>query len=250
VIHLTFDQDWAPAWATLAVHEQMQRHGFEGTFFVTHACPALAELRRSVLWELGWHPNFLAGSSHGPSPAEVLDTMVGLVPEARGVRAHCLVRSTVLWQAYVGRGLVYEASDLLDGMAGLHPLVAWNGLVRLPIYFEDDVHLQHGRALTLEALGLERPGMKCFNFHPILLSLNAADLQGYGRLKQHLSEQHRTLSEATPAEVAAFRNQEGPGMADLLALLLDWLGGHRGMAGGRLAPVADQARQAAGWRPA
>ena len=65
VICLSFDQDWAPPWASLAILDRLERAGLEATFFVTHDGPAVARLRASELVELAWHPNFLPGSSHG-----------------------------------------------------------------------------------------------------------------------------------------------------------------------------------------
>ncbi|MDP6945192.1 MAG: formyltransferase family protein, partial [Myxococcota bacterium] len=47
VIHLSFDQDWAPAWATLALTDALAEAGLEGTLFVTHDCPSLTALREA-----------------------------------------------------------------------------------------------------------------------------------------------------------------------------------------------------------
>ena len=73
------------------------------------------------------------------------------VPEARGVRAHCLIRGTPHLLAYRQRNLIYDASDLHDGEANLKPFLSWTGMVRLPIFFEDDVHLERGHTCSLDA---------------------------------------------------------------------------------------------------
>lgn len=219
MIYLSFDQDWAPDWATRALLDPLVEAGLGGTLFVTHACPTLAELREIPGIELGWHPNFLPGSSQGATPAEVLATMRTLVPDAKGVRSHCLARSTRDWETYAGLGLRYDASDLLDGVAGIRPLPLWNGLVRLPAWFLDDVHLRWGRPLDLDALALGEPGMKVLAFHPILVALNAASLRGYEALKQALSARGAPMSAATEVEVLSFRDP-GPGIGDLFAALI------------------------------
>ena len=154
MIHLTFDQDWAPAWATESLHDALAAAGQRGTLFVTQGCPSLGTLRAAGCMELGWHPNFLPGSSHGATVAEVLDTMQGLVPEAVGARAHGLMRGTSILLAYRERGLRYDAADIHDGVPGLAPFESWTGMTRLPIWFEDDVHLNsQGRVLVTKAIG-------------------------------------------------------------------------------------------------
>lgn len=240
-LHLSFDQDWAPPWATLDIHQALQGQGLEGTLFVTHACPCLPALRQASgagLTELAWHPNYLPGSSHGASTEEVLDTMASLIPEARGVRAHFLVRSTALWGHYAGRGLRYEASDLMDGMVGLRPLRAWNDLVRLPIFWEDDVHAAHGRPFALDSLGLDQPGLKIFDFHPVHLALNTASLDNYQALKERLAQQGTPLTQATREDFEACRNRDTPGAHDLFLALLDHMAAHPEVRGGPLRTLA------------
>lgn len=242
VIYLSFDQDWAPAWATLDVHNALAAAGLSGTLFVTHACPSLPVLRaRPDILELGWHPNFLPGSSHGNSTEAVLDTLAELVPEAVGARAHCLIRGTPFLQAYQARGLVYDAADIHDGEAGLAPFASWTGMWRLPIWFEDDVHLQRGLPCRLDALDLAARGMKIMTFHPVLVALNAADLNGYAALKDDLRAQGVELTEATREHFAPHRST-GPGVADLFDAIVAWLTEHPDRAGGMLRSAAGHAR--------
>lgn len=238
MIHLSFDQDWAPPWATLALHEALAAAGLRGTLFVTHDCPSLAALRAAGRLELGWHPNFLPGSSHGATVEEVLDTCALLVPEAAGARAHGLMRGTSLLLAYRDRGLLYDAADLRDGAPGHAPFVSWTGLARLPIWFEDDVHLRRGLPCTLEALDLASPGLRVMNFHPVLVALNAADLDGYAGLKAALAAAGTPLTEASERDFAPFVERERPGVGDLLREVVAWLGAHPRRAGGPLREVA------------
>lgn len=236
MISFSFDLDWAPAWATDWICEQLAGRGLRGTFFVTHDCPSLDRLRAAGM-ELGVHPNYLPGSSHGETPDEVLDFVRALAPEARGVRAHALVRSTPLWTRYTELGMVYEASDLMDGLPGLRPLRAWNGLVRLPIYWEDDVHLMHGEPHTLDAMGLDAPGMKILNFHPVLLALNSATLDGYGALKGELGRTGIALSNASRELFDRFTDS-GPGVRDLFVRVSDRLAENAAERGGTLLELA------------
>ena len=170
MIYLSFDQDWAPEWATRDLAQLLSDAGQKATLFVTHKCPSLNDLRADGSIELGWHPNFLPGSSHGETLEETLDTLSAWVPEAQGVRAHCLIQGTPHLLAYKSRNLSYEASDLRDGVHDLEPFMSWTGLVQLPAYFEDDVYLHRGRPLRFDALEHRRPGMKIFSFHLIFFT--------------------------------------------------------------------------------
>jgi hypothetical protein len=54
------------------------------------------------------------------------------------------------------------------------PLVHWSGIVRFPVYFEDDVFFDVQPDLALSALGatLFTPGLKILNFHPTFIGCN------------------------------------------------------------------------------
>ena len=238
MIALSFDLDWAPAWATLRVARTLAEAGLTGTFFVTHACESLPELRAAG-FELGWHPSYLPGSSHGSGVNEVLDTCAALVPEAVGVRAHGLVRGTPYLLAYRARGLRYEASDLLDGEHGLGIHRSFTGLACVPTFFEDDVHLERGLPMSLAALGLDRPGLKVFDFHPVLLALNCADLGRYRDAKAALARAGRPLSEATEADLAPHTQHGLPGDWDLFLALVAALRAHPERRAGTLAELVE-----------
>jgi len=233
-IHLSFDQDWAPDWAVRAIHERLKRAGLEATFFATHHSPILEELRKGGVFELGGHPNFLPGSSHGEDVVSVVQFVKELVPEAIGVRAHCLIEGTPQLMAYANAGLQYDTSDLRHGAPGLAPWLSWTGVFRIPIWFEDDVQLQLGLPCELSTLDWTTDGLKVFNFHPILIALNAADLSCYQTLKNELSKAGRRLPQATEEEVASFRQEGRPGVGDLFEALVALLERQPSRCGGAL----------------
>jgi hypothetical protein len=234
MIHLSFDQDWAPDWAVEAIHQRLQNAALGATFFATHASPVLDVLRQGELLELGGHPNFLPGSSHGDSVDDVLAYIQALVPEATGVRAHCLIQGTPQLEAYAAKGIQYDASNLRDGEAGLAPFVNWAGVVEIPIWFEDDVHLRRGSACTLDTLDLDSKGLKVFNFHPVLIALNATRLQDYEALKGNLSREGIRLTDATPEDFDPHTQTIEAGVGDLFDAVVSFLEEHPHRCGGPL----------------
>lgn len=241
MIHLTLDQDWAPDWATEAALDRLRSARVEATLFVTHASPGLARWRERTDLELGVHPNFLPHSTHGATIEQVLDHVTALVPGARGVRAHGLMRGTYLLEAYGRRGFAYDASDLVDGVEGLTVLPRWSGVARVPIFWEDDVHLHYGHAATWAAVGVGERGLRVFTFHPVLLALNAPDLRGYRALKAELLRQNLSLCDATKAHCAPFRHAGSGGLSAVLDGLLAHLAAHPDERGGTLGALVEEA---------
>jgi len=223
MIVLTMDIDWAPDWAIADAVALVRSHGLALTAFVTHDSPAIRALADEPRVERALHPNYLPGSSHGATPAAVLVACQAMVPEARGVRAHGLWRGTSYVVEYGRRGLAYEASDLLFLQPGLTGGRYWNGVAQLPGWWEDDVHMLYGRPMTLDDVPLDAaPPLAIFDFHPILIALNSATLDGYNRLKAKLGAEGRGLADASRDEVAAFADSGTVGDRALLDALCAW----------------------------
>lgn len=186
---LTLDLDWAPDFAIEDAARTLIDRRVRATWFVTHETPVLALLRAHPdLFELGIHPNFLPGSSHGASPAEVLAHCMAIVPEARSVRTHALVQSTPILTEIVARTPVRTDVSLLQPrVAGLQAFVLPLGparLLRLPYCWEDDVEMDWARpAFALDDLP-PAGGLRILDFHPIHVALNSASMAPYGALKR------------------------------------------------------------------
>jgi hypothetical protein len=200
---LTIDADWAPDCAIDLVREILCEHDVKATFFATHASPALGRLReRPDLFELGIHPNFLPGSTHGASVAEVLDHCMGIVPEATSMRSHCLVQSTPLHQEVLRRTPIdTDVSLLLPGARPLLPVSyhhADRSLLRVPYGWEDTAAMEAG-ALAHPTLDASHPHLQVVAFHPIHVLLNSRSMHDYQRLKSAVP----SLAHADPATVMA-----------------------------------------------
>jgi hypothetical protein len=208
---ITFDIDWAPDFAIDAVAAQLVDAGVRATWFVTHASPAVDRLReRPDLFELGIHPNFFAGSSHGDSIAAVLDHVMGLVPEARSVRTHGLCFSSRVMAALAGDPrLEVDSSVFLPGHPHLRPVThraAAGSIVRVPYYWSEEYDFELADpAWSLDPI-LDGDGLKVLDFHPIHVFLNSADAGPYRALKAAAPQ----LPDADPAAAERAVNP-GPG---------------------------------------
>ncbi len=187
-VALTLDVDWAPDWAVDLCAGILRERNVRATWFVTHAGPALERLREDPeLFELGIHPNFLDGSTHGTEPGAVLEHCMGLVPDAVSMRAHSLgLSSSVLHAVASATPIEIDVSIFLPYMPGIRPvLYSWEGetLVRLPYYWEDD-HEMELRPAVWDAgrIAAAAPGIKVINFHPIHVYLNSSTMEPYRKL--------------------------------------------------------------------
>lgn len=187
---LTFDVDWAPDYMIDFVAERLLKDRIRATWFVTHQSPAIERLRRNPdLFEIGVHPNFLPGSSHGGTTQEVLASCMAMVPEAQSFRTHSLVQSTpLLCEVMKSTPLTIDATLFLAGQTVAQPFqFEWEGhsLLRVPFHWEDDHEMasRHPRW----TLASRNAHGEVFNFHPVHVFLNSRDMAAYNSLKQRFS---------------------------------------------------------------
>jgi len=222
---VTVDVDWAPDWAMRRLLETLIEAGARSTWFITHETEVLDDLRaRPDLVELGIHPNFQAGSSHGGSPQEVLAECMRIVPEARTMRTHCLVQSTPILQTLVDTTpIVLDTSIYLRDARGVRvselPL-AGRGLARVPYVWEDDLEFYAG-APHWDAEGFlagrsARDELTVIDVHPIHYVLNSSGVSEYHALKSAVGDT-RTVTES---DVERVRNR-GQGAATFIRGLID-----------------------------
>jgi len=234
-VYLTLDVDWAPDAAIEATAEILERAGCPATWFVTHETPALERLRaRPELHELGIHPNFLPGSSHGSEPAEVLRNALEIAPEARCLRTHAAFQSgPVLKLIRALPQIRLDCSVMLPGLANAAVVPYEDGestLWRLPYFWSDDYEAEM-KPPDWELEGrLGGSGIKVLAFHPIHVALNSAGIESYARLKGEAPD----VSAWSGEQIAAARN-EGPGSGSLFERLARELG-ERGRTLGSLIP--------------
>lgn len=224
---LTLDLDWAPDFVIDFVAEQLVTRGVRATWFVTHNSVAVERLRATEsLFELGIHPNFLPGSSHGSSPTEVLRHCLELVPDAVSVRTHALVQSSPLLATIMAETPIQRDVSLhLPYAHHLSPFdYHWEGrtILRVPYYWEDDFEMEvPAPCWDLSRIIGQHAGLKVFNFHPIHVFLNSARREPYAQLKGNVP----SLNLATPDSLAPYV-QDGSGTRSLFFEMLEHLEGH------------------------
>ena len=232
---ITIDLDWAPDYMIEPMVDALIESNVRATWLVTHASPAVDALRgRTDLFELGIHPNFHPGSSHGETPKEVADHCLDLVPSARCVRTHGLLQSTHLLNELGRRkGLQIDLSLFLRRFQNAAPSrfeYRNASLLRLPHVWEDDMEMacvdpnwRIGPILMLE-------GLKILAFHPVHVFLNCDSGVAYEEFKRLEATDVNTVSVARQHQ----STREGP--ASMFREVIDYLI-HRG-GGDRISDLA------------
>lgn len=175
---LSIDVDWVPDPVLTRVVDAIAAAGVRATLFATHSTPVLTELQPEAV-EVALHPHFNRGDDLDAPLSELTDAY----PGARGARSHGLAVSSHMLLRYVAHGLQYESNVFLPGHPGLRPVRRFEALVSIPFYWSDDKHLERGEALDVGALGLDAPGLKVLNFHPIHVYMNTVSPEHYASFK-------------------------------------------------------------------
>jgi hypothetical protein len=215
VFALTSDTDWASEHAIEQLLGFAAARGIRPTVFLTHESPALQRAAAAGAAELGIHPNFLPGSSHGADVDAVIAHAFGLVPGTQLWRSHAFLDGTHIALKLFKAGIRIDSNLCLYMQQGLQPLEHWVGIRRFPVFWEDDVHWHRGGAWSFGQYEKEffAPGLKIINVHPFIHALNIPDDHRYQAVKSHIP--------ALTADSAKALRWAGPGSADFLAALAD-----------------------------
>ena len=197
---LTIDLDWAHHDVIADTLDLVDRHDIKATWFVTHDTPALGTIRAAHGHELGLHPNFnpLLDGQVGVA-RDILKDLLDIVPEARSIRSHSLVRSSRLATTFRGYGLTHESNVLVPPRASRR-LPVWrdfSGLVQVPIRWEDDVRLIDA-TLGEPAAHLGSITPLIVNFHPIHVFLNTCTIEDYEATRSDARDPTRLLQRRRP----------------------------------------------------
>jgi hypothetical protein len=187
----TCDLDWAPESMIEDTLQIFDEAGVPLTPFITHASRAIAAVYNGEgAAAAGVHPNFRVGSTHGSTYHEVIDHVLQLWPAAQCFRSHSFVDSSNIAAEFFARGLRYDSNICLHLQARLVPLSHSTGLVRFPVFLEDDVVLAREPGPEIKSLlpALKTSGLKIFNFHPQHVALNTPAVEYYARVKAQIDD--------------------------------------------------------------
>ena len=228
---LTCDLDWASEPSIESLLAIAERFRIRPTVFVTHRSDAVEQAAREGRVELGIHPNFLEGSTHGQTIEQVVGHVLALVPGAKAVRCHRHHTSPQIERVLAARGLAWDSNGCRLLQPGLEAEPLASGLLRLPVFYEDDLHWEagHGWRFADYAAAFFSPGLKVLDVHPFFVALNVPDAAFYARCKPLI----RTLT----AEQAQRLRHPGAGAATFLVEALTRIqqAGHRFVTLGELA---------------
>src|SRR5688572_8991260 len=142
----TIDIDWATELViehTLLIFEEYR---VKCTLFATHHSEALDNCNRE-LFEIAIHPNFnpLMQGKSNVSVESIIGELIKLYPESKGIRCHGMTQSSYLLDQFFKLGFVYDANHFLPYWDNIKPYKLWNGLVKIPYNWEDDIHFMYGK---------------------------------------------------------------------------------------------------------
>lgn len=221
---ITLDIDWISDCVIQDVAQLLLERRVKATWFVTHASPVLDLLRKHAdLFELGIHPNFKEGSSHGRTMEEVVDHCLRLVPEAVSARSHGLIQSDYLWRHYVqATPIRYECSTFVGRVPQAYAIqFHWTGdsLLRLPYVYQDNLEMSEPNPIWETELFLkDKQCLQIFNFHPGNVYFNLTSMNISGRFKETL----KSMREHPEEQGQSFR-QVGVGTRTMFISLLEYL---------------------------
>lgn len=191
-LFLTIDIDWAHDDVLADTIDLIEQADVCCTWFVTHGTPLLERLRANPKFELGIHPNFnwllIGDFRNGVSARNVVERLLEIVPEARSVRSHSMAQSSVILDIFAEVGLSHDVNHFIPTTAQIatKPWRLWQGIVRVPYHWEDDVTcLYMDRQIAVPNLQeiLKQNDFCVFDFHPIHIFLNTESLQRYEAAK-------------------------------------------------------------------
>jgi hypothetical protein len=197
-IYLTFDVDWASDEVINYTIDLLEMYNAKATFFITHDSKVLNRLRQNNNFELGIHPNFnylLNGSTEkGLNFNQIIENILRIVPEAVSVRSHSMTQNSYILDAFKKFGLTHDCNHYISNNSNieLKPWLLWNGLIRCPYFWEDDIYAIENNRMDISNI-LCQKGLKIFDFHPIHIFLNMSEISHY-ELTRKFHNDHNILS--------------------------------------------------------
>jgi len=131
----------------------------------------------------------MPGSSHGSNVDDVVSYCQRTFPGARTARCHCFAEDSYRTRALARAGIVADSQNPTPCQGYLLPMFHFTGILRLPVYFEDDVAFSAtDSSFTIETFrkSLFTPGLKILNFHPTFVACNTPSQAHYDSVRENI----------------------------------------------------------------
>ena len=187
---VTTDLDWASETAIGETFRFFREMDIPLTVFATHDSAVVKAAAGANEIMLGWHPNFMPGSSQGNSYAEIIAFLDNLYPHARGFRSHRYYDVNDILELLYDYGIFWD-SNVCTFMQNIPPFLHRSGMIRFPIFWEDGAHLLNQCDFNAKSY-LERflsPGLRVINIHPMHLMINSPDFKYMRNIKNSVSRE-------------------------------------------------------------
>lgn len=186
VFCFTSDSDWYSDDCMLNLKQIFRQYATKLTVFATHKLP----FDEDQDTQIGLHPNFLPGSTHGNDVTEVFTHLRSIYPKAQTFRSHSYCDSQRITEEAAKLDFRYDANLCLYLQQNIQPLKNCHGIIRFPSFFDDNIHWFHNGTWDFELYKKQflTPGLKIINFHAFHLALNSPDFAYYQQHKSHLNQ--------------------------------------------------------------
>lgn len=118
----------------------------------------------------------------------MIQNNLNFLPNAKSAKSHSLTNSSIILDSLKEKGITHECNHLIPAETGiiLKPWWLWNGLIRVPFFWEDDYSCVTTNPCSIDQM-IKREGLKIFDFHPIHIFLNTESLNRYEKTREHHS---------------------------------------------------------------
>jgi len=184
---VTIDLDWACEPAIEETLDSLTAQGIFPTVFTTHRSPSVEALMNKI--EVGLHPFFGQGSSHGSTIAEVVSHVMDLPHNFNAFRCHRFAVCNSSKQAMVEAGMRISSNVCTD-LEVVAPFKDRFGLLEVPIFLEDGGYLWRNHPLEMNhqlEKSMRGNGFKVLIIHPMHFALNTPNFAFMYAIKQSMS---------------------------------------------------------------
>lgn len=211
-ICLTIDLDWASEAAIAETLDYLATRRIPATVFATHRSHRVEEAMADL--EVGLHPFFGEGSSHGCSIDDVVRHVIAIPHNLPAFRCHRFGVSNEVREAMVEAGMRISSNVCAD-LEIVPPFMDRCGLLEVPVFFEDGGFLRRGRALngTIEA-----NGTAVLQLHPMHFAVNTPHFGYMMAIKQTVSREAWNAMDRSTIDALRWKER---GIRDVVIELLD-----------------------------